>query len=699
MRLKALAFALKNSSSLQDKLDLLNKDSLVRAFLDSPTPLMASLSLECELVLKSLIAIGQIDRLINGLEGSCASERLRALIFSLLPVEHFYKEMGGIVGYQSMMMQLLSEEGHALFEERGVYLQPVGIDLVRETPLVKEAIVAGIQLLPMLAEIYPVGGAADRLRLCDPETQMPLPAAKLKFCGRTLLERLVVDLQAREYLYYKVFKQQLITPIAMMTSQEKDNHAQILAMCQEQRWFGRPASSFAFFCQPTVPTMNKEGQWCLIGPCKPLMKPGGHGVLWKVAKDQGVFEWLQRQARKKILVRQINNPIAGCDYGLLAFTGIGCAGDKSFGFASCFRQVQSAEGVNVLIAKERENQTEYCLTNIEYCDFTKFGIHDESVHAGSAYSKFPSNTNILFADIERVLEKIEVCPIPGMLVNFKKMAYSDENGMLKEEEVARLESTMQNIADCFVERFDSNSPLPPLKTFLTFNHRRKTISTAKKEFQDGGSLLETPEGCYYDHMHNVHDLLSNYCHFTIPDASAFDFVYHPALGPLYQIIAQKLRGGSIKQGSECLLEIAELSIETLDLNGSLQIIAERVMGHEDEGQLVYSEQVGRCVLTRVRVCNLGIDRTVSGRYWKSEVHRLETCEIRLLGNSEFIAEDVSFEGPVQIVVKDGFRMIAFMENQKLQFKCEPIGDSASYWAYEASEEGLKLFSNNSFDVK
>ncbi|MBY0528579.1 MAG: UTP--glucose-1-phosphate uridylyltransferase [Rhabdochlamydiaceae bacterium] len=699
MRLKALASALKNSSSLQDKLDHLNTDLRVRSFNESASYLtlkcfMAGLSLECELVLKSLIAIEQWDQLVKGLEEGCASERLRALIFSLLPVERFYQEIGGIVGYQAMMLQLFSEEGRSPFETRCIYNQPVGIDLVSETASVKQAILAGIEFLPMLAEIYPVGGAADRLRLCDPTTLMPLPAAKLRFCGRTLLERLVIDLQAREYLYYKLFKKQLTTPIAMMTSQEKDNHAQILAMCQEQKWFGRPASSFAFFCQPTVPTMNKEGQWCLIGPCKPLMKPGGHGVMWKVAKDQGVFEWLKSLGRAKVLVRQINNLISGCDYGLLAFTGIGCAEDKAFGFASCFRQVQSAEGVNVLIVKEEGERTEYCLTNIEYCDFKKFGIYDEPAQEGSAYSKFPSNTNILFADIEKVLEKIEECPIPGMLVNFKKMTYSDENGVIKEEDVARLESTMQNIADCFIENFESSADVPQLKTFLTFNHRRKTISTAKKEFQEGGSLLETPEGCYHDYMHNVCELLRSHCRFTVPEASAFDFVYHPALGPLYHIIAQKLQGGLIKEGSECLLEIAELCLEDIYIDGSLQIIAEQVMGHEDQDRLVYSERVGSCVFRRVRVCNLGIDRAVSKSYWKSEVHRLETCEIRLLGRSEFIAEDVCFEGPIQIIVEDGFRVVASMENQMLQLKKEPIADGeegvGTSWVYEAGEEGVRL---------
>lgn len=46
-----------------------------------------------------------------------------------------------------------------------------------------------------MGEIYPLGGAADRLGLVDPETGECLPAAMLSYCGRTLLEGLIRDLQ------------------------------------------------------------------------------------------------------------------------------------------------------------------------------------------------------------------------------------------------------------------------------------------------------------------------------------------------------------------------------------------------------------------------------------------------------------------------------------------------------------------------
>ncbi len=706
-RLFELALALRSSSNPLEKLDQLNRDPSVISFMEEPSALrtfLAGLSIECEVVIKSLIALGQAERLFpNKKSGVGIADQIRALIEELMPVERFYREIGGLVGYHVLLLHHLQNKTLSEAAIKAVYHRPQGIDLFDPTEEVRKYVLAGISFLPSIAEIYPVGGAADRLRLHDPDAKVPLPAARLQFCGNTLLEWMVHDLQAREYLYFKLFNKQVTVPIAMMTSQEKDNHAQILALCEEKKWFGRPATSFAFFCQPAVPTMDKEGNWCLLGPLKPLMKPGGHGVIWKLAKDQGILDWLAGLNKKKVLVRQINNPIAGCDYGLLAFTGIGCDRDKEFGFASCLRQVKAAEGVNVLIERSMKDQIEYCLTNIEYCDFEKFGIEDVAVGPKSCYSQYPSNTNILFADISRICDAVTDCPIPGMIVNLKKMTFQDEQGEIRQEELARLESTMQNIADSFIYRFpygENVNGLPELSTYLTYNHRHKTISTVKKEYAEGSSLLETPEGCYWDLYRNAHELLEENCGFSLPKlvdqqsylelGPPFDFSYHPSLGPVYSIISQKVRKGSIAHGSQLHLDIAEIDCENLNLRGRLSICADTAMGHLDKGgKLNYSHRGGRCTLRHVSVINAGSLLRSATSCWKREGTSASGCEsgceIVLRGDSEFEACDVTLSGDFQVEVEDGFRVIAIEENGKIQLKKEKLDTNRWYWVYAVND--------------
>ncbi len=652
-----LGTRLASAQSLEEKTSILDELSCVKGFFSAHPRLSIyfnQLSLEEKIVLQQMIAIGQAERLID--DSRLELKNLRELIGKLTPIDHFYREIGGIVGYQVKILELLKGgkvEGHTDAD----YHSPSFLDIAEETPSVQEAIFWGIEALPQIAEIYPLGGAADRLHLTEAKTGIELPAAKLPFAGKTLLEQLIRDLEAREYLYFQKYGVQLTTPIAIMTSHEKENHAHVLQICKEFGFFGRPSDSFRFFTQPLVPAVNEKGDWCVTGPFKPLLKPGGHGAIWKLARDGGIFDWLEKQGRKKALIRQINNPIAGLDYGLLAFTGIGCKKEMIFGFASCPRLLQAAEGVNVLIEKEKH----VVLTNIEYCDFTKFGIQDQPLKEGEPYSRFSSNTNILFADLKAISQAVDESPFPGLLINLKKASYLTESGERKEESIARLESTMQNIADVFIE--EKGPELRTEKTFVTYNRRHKTISTAKKAFVRGKPLQETPENCFYDLLTAHRELLLE-CGMALPEKRGLDeylergpdflFLYHPALGPLYSLIRKKIMGGSIAKGSELILELAECSIENLNLQGSLQIVAENPLGPFDkEGILHFSTQIGSCILENVTIENRGVDWSSSHPFWKMDLKRQESVKIVLKGSGKFVARNTHLKGNHLFIVEDG----------------------------------------------
>ncbi len=80
------------------------------------------------------------------------------------------------------------------------------------------------------------------------------------------------------------------------------------------------------------------------------------------------------------------------------------------------------------------------------------------------------------------------------------------------------------------------------------------------------------------------DLLSNYCRYQLPERrseNAFIVEFHPALGILYMILAQKIRGGRLHEGAEWLMEVGEAYVENLDLEGILLILRwESEMGME-----------------------------------------------------------------------------------------------------------------------
>lgn len=49
----------------------------------------------------------------------------------------------------------------------------------------------------------------------------------------------------------------------------------------------------------------EDGHWLMSGALQPMLKPGGHGAIWKLMHDQGVFDWLSQHTCEAAIVRQI----------------------------------------------------------------------------------------------------------------------------------------------------------------------------------------------------------------------------------------------------------------------------------------------------------------------------------------------------------------------------------------------------------
>lgn len=219
-------------------------------------------------------------------EPQTPSEALASALSVVRNCERFYDVIGGAVGYQLTALRLIdqAEHGHTAASESSVtLLDPRGLHLVEQPEEGLRAAAAGLAALPSLGELYPLGGAGDRLGLVDDATGEALPVAMLPYCGRSLLEGLLRDLAAREFLHYRVHGAQLRTPVAVMTSEAKGNHARVLDLFQSADWFGRGVDGVCIIKQPMVPVLGaRSGSWLLCSPGSLLLKPGGHGAIWKV---------------------------------------------------------------------------------------------------------------------------------------------------------------------------------------------------------------------------------------------------------------------------------------------------------------------------------------------------------------------------------------------------------------------------------
>lgn len=174
--------------------------------------------------------------------------------------------------------------------------------------------------------------------------------------------------------------------------------------------------------------------------------------------------------------------------------------------------------------------------------------------------------------------------LPGMVFNTgKNVSFHDAaTGDTVSRRAGRLECTMQNLADCFAQRFGQQLPKQlhgDLDTFVVFNTRRKVTSSAKRRREPGSlRIAQTPDGSFLDLQANAAELLT-LCDVEVPEACdvesylangpPFIFLHHPALGPVWSLIAQKVQGGRLEAGSELVLEVADAQVSNLQLQGSL----------------------------------------------------------------------------------------------------------------------------------
>ncbi|OGN66492.1 MAG: hypothetical protein A2888_00325, partial [Chlamydiae bacterium RIFCSPLOWO2_01_FULL_28_7] len=618
--LEKLIYILKSKKSLIEKLEILN-DFLDKkkfdAFFNENKFLQEILNfqtIEEEYVAKVLFILNQLQNIF--LNTHKIEIKYKELCKYLIKIENFYSPLGGILGYHNKFLSLLKERVPSKFN----FYPPKSFDIkIYDESLLNIA----VKNLDKLALICPMGGAGDRLNLICKTTQKPLPAAKLKFSGKTLVELLIDDIRSLEYLFYKKFNKELIIPIIIMTSDEKNNFEHIYSIFKENNFFERGKESFLFIKQLSVPLITPDGNWAITEPFKVATKPSGHGVIWKLMIDNDAFDFLKKLGKTKGLVRQINNPIANTDNTLLSFIGLGFKHDKKFGFLSCERDTKYKEGLNIL--KEKKDKVfNYNFSNVEYTEFEKQHISNNLDNLN-----FPANTNTLFVDLSEIYKTTYLNPFPEFIINLKTDVYEySKDKKATKIKAGRLESMMQNISDFIIDSKDqkiTDEEQLQLKTYIALQNRDKTISTTKKSFHIGGDVYETPEKCFFDLLKNGYDLLKNYCNSKLIKLSSLDnyilngpsfiFIYNPILGPLYSTISKKIVSCKFKGNFELNLNISEVLLENIFLNGSLII----------DSKITHDKKFlkPKCILKDVKIDNKGIDRNKKNIYWKNKIYRHE----------------------------------------------------------------------------
>jgi hypothetical protein len=224
---------------------------------------------------------------------------------------------------------------------------------------------------------------------------------------------------------------------------------------------------------------------------------------------------------------------------------------------------------------------------------------------------------------------------------------------------------MQAIADAMMVPWKGEQK--NLSTFLALYDREKSISVTKKALITGQNAHETPECCLYDWYRACRRLLREVCSCTLPEEISLEqfigqgpnlsFFFHPALGPFWEIIGQKVSSGRLFSGAEFELEIAELYLRNFSVRGSFRLLCDAVTGPVDQhGCRHLGTETGRARLENLSIENDGLKSGPISAFVTRTVSRKSSCTIRLMGASELVAKDVTIRGDFSLIIPDGMRV-------------------------------------------
>ena len=244
----------------------MDADPTVRAFVAAKGPVARALSnidAEDAYLLRCVVACGQADAALrlDSDDPVHVANAVKPLCATMRNVERFYDMIGGVVGYQFAALELVHEAfggppatvsealgqmdsdaassstassstassstaspgspSSSSFAPTCEMHAPVGPDLRSDSRARSRG-----GRRPGLGAPSDGGGVPSPRRGGPPRLERPRDgrepsAALLNYNGRTLIEGLIRDLTAREWLYYKTHGSQVRTPVAVMTSAAK----------------------------------------------------------------------------------------------------------------------------------------------------------------------------------------------------------------------------------------------------------------------------------------------------------------------------------------------------------------------------------------------------------------------------------------------------------------------------------------------
>jgi UDP-N-acetylglucosamine/UDP-N-acetylgalactosamine diphosphorylase len=169
-----------------------------------------------------------------------------------------------------------------------------------------------------VAALVVAGGQGTRLGFDHPKGMFPIGPIS----GKSLFQIHAEKVLALGRRYGKPI------PLLIMTSPATD--AETRTFFEEHHFFGLPDSEVFFFCQGTMPALDRAtGKLLLEAPGRLFTSPNGHGGTLIALTDSGLLDHLKQRGIRHIFYFQVDNPLVKVADALFLGHHIGAGADVS----------------------------------------------------------------------------------------------------------------------------------------------------------------------------------------------------------------------------------------------------------------------------------------------------------------------------------------------------------------------------------
>ena len=507
----------------------------------------------------------------------------------------------------------------------------------------RQAAAWGLEELPRMAEVYPLGGAGDRLGLQDEVTRR-IPAcaspSQRAYAHRGAASR---SHHARESLCHKVHGTQHVTPVAVMTSAAKGRlHGAVSKLMEDNavvrvhaekeafRLFSRPPWS------PTVATRGGDA-WCAEtrrGRLAVALKPGGHGtnLETRLHDREASLPGSPPTDRRGLppFARSHATPWRARDTTILALSAARRPRRTgTMGFASAASDTSARPGVSVnpRSVGTGSGTCSYGISNVErYTVLAQHGISDDPAAPGSTESRYRSRhqrprTSVWRRSATRCSPPQREA-FPGMLVEDLSPLRLASRTTAPRAVAWRLPCRTSRTSSPRVSEGSAwtrsewetsqRSCCTPFAVASRLRRRRSTIRPRRTSRRPPAVLSwissRTPRICSIG-AGVKHPPPGAPWSSTSPRVPGSSSAPTRRSGPLWDVTEQKIRGGALADRAEVRLEVAEMQWENVSVSARCWWRRKAPLGADAGSALKFDDHAcGRCRPPRRRDQRCGLDR-------------------------------------------------------------------------------------------